>query len=226
MKSLCACPAASIDSQYSTDLPLHFIGYQYLLCLFVTLVLPQNHYPHFMIYSRYLHSLCEIPLPFLANQYFFARFQWYLFGHLADLEFLAHKHHVPVELQIAHVPTLIFVYVIENRHAAEIAVEREIPRYHLPHHPINQLFEQFRMVLEFRQATGILFIESGGKQLNERLFTVLPLSEQSKIQRIMLTRWTDVVCYQIIMRDLVPRLRVIPVISHIFDELPAVIYQS
>src|SRR5882724_965562 len=69
MKSLCACPAASIDSQYSTDLPLHFIGYQYLLCLFVTLVLPQNHYPHFMIYSRYLHSLCEIPLPFLANQY-------------------------------------------------------------------------------------------------------------------------------------------------------------
>src|SRR4051812_14787031 len=120
MKSLCACPAASIDSQDSTDLPLHFIGYQYLLCLFVTLVLPQDYDPHFMIYSRYLHGLGEVPLLFLANQYFFARFQWDLLCHLADLEFLAHKDHVTIELQIAHVSTLVFVYVIEDRDAGEI----------------------------------------------------------------------------------------------------------
>src|SRR5258708_29152974 len=141
MKGLRSCPAASIDSQYSTDLPLDSIGYQNLLWFFVVLVLPQNHYPYFMIHSRYLDRLGEIPLPFFANQYFFARLRSYPLGNRLGFEFLPHKDHVPVELQIAHISTILFVYIIGDRRIAEIAVECEVTWYLLFHHPIDQFLQ-------------------------------------------------------------------------------------
>ena len=111
----------------------------------------------------------------------------------------------------------------------EVAVKGEGARNLLRHDPINQLAAQYRMTLEGGQA---LFFRRRRRQA-PRLgvqprplgLAIRALAKAAKFQRIMLARGTDVVGNQIIVRDLVPLLGVIPKVAHILNQLPGMIHQ-
>ena len=120
-----------------------------------------------------------------------------------------------VELQVAHVAprpaeaVLLGVDVVEVLGVGEVAVEREIAGNFPLAHPIDQLAEQLRVVLE-RLAGGL---------------ALLALLEAAELQRIMLAAGANVIDEQVVVGDLVALLGVVPKPAHVLDELAVVVDQ-
>ena len=145
----------------------------------------------------------------LADADLFAILGWDLRSHFGGLHQAALELDLAVALQGPYVAALMTMDVIETLDPAEVAVEGEIARDLSEHDPVHELFEQLGMALE------------GGVRL-----PFLALAKATEFHRIVFPRGAHVVGDDVVVRNPIALVGVIPKPTHVLDLVSAVADQG
>ena len=179
MKGLGARPAMAVHPQHAKHFPNDPIAHQSFTRLGRKTILPKQHDANRVAQRRKAHPFAEIPVATLARTHRFLVSN--LTRHLLQFLFPSVKDPFAVELQGAHIVTLLGMKMAQYLGVREIAVKGEIAR-HVPRQDIvNQVEAQRGVILEVLGRTTVLF------------------PEPSPRDRIMAARGTDIVGNQIVV---------------------------
>src|SRR4029450_11343987 len=208
MNGLVACPAMPIHQDYANHFPPQTVTHQRFARFLLVSLAPKQDDPHRMRDVRKPHLFAEVPIPPLPHAHRFLCSPRNLPRHILEFLLLARVHDLAVQLQIAHIRSLLALQVVEHLRTGEIAIKREGPRDTPRQGIIDQLDTQLRMVFEFLGGTGI------------------PFFKPTPLDRIVRSRWADVVRDHIVMRDHMALVSMIPEPAYVVDQLALMIHQG
>jgi len=207
MEALRPTPAAAVNAEYSTYLPIDTITDKNLAGISIIAFIPKYDYPDTMVNTVNTDALSEIPLFPVADDNTLAVVWFYLSSQFLGLEFFAAENNLTVELQITDIASSLVIYVIKIGGMGEPTIKGKIAGYLVFYDPINEPPKQDVMVEKF----GFL------------LEAVLFLDETAKIERIMLAGGADIIGDKVVMGNFVPLFGVVPEIADILDEFADVV---
>ena len=207
MEALRPTPAASVNAEYSTYLPIGAIGNEYLNRLIILVFVPKYYNSQLMVNTFDTYRPGEKPLLMLADGHGLAVVGGNLFGKLVGFNNLSCEDHFAVEFQVGDISSLFGIDMVEIVGVGKPAIECEIATNVVFDNPVNKLPEKDVVVLEL------------GLTLKALVF----FDKSSEFKRIMFAASADVICDKIVMGDLETLLGVIPKRTDVLDKLAAVV---
>jgi len=142
MKGLRARPAMAVDAQGAGHFPEGTVGDQHFHRLLAIPAFPQNNQTHRMVYFGNPDCLGEIPIALLPHLHWPAVVRRKEGRHFGSVQFLALEPDLAIELQVADIPPLVVMNMVQGGGAGEIAAKRKIARNALRDDPIHPLAKQ------------------------------------------------------------------------------------
>jgi hypothetical protein len=207
MEALRPTPAASINAEYSTYLPISAIGNEYLNRLVIIAFVPQYDNPQLMVNAVDANRPGEKPLLMFSDANLFAVLGGYLSGKLVGFDNLSCKDHFSIEFQVGDISSLFGIDMVEVVGMSKPAIEGEIAGDVVFNYPVDKLPEKDIVVLE----------------PDFLLKAFLFLDKASELKWVMLSRGANVICDKIVVGNLEALLRVVPERADGLDKLAAVV---
>ena len=209
MEGLCSGPASLVAFEDAMGFPMRPIGDQDFPRLCGIGRGPQDQDPHWVMDVWQSDRLAEIPLGMACDREFGPHQQRETRGPGTERVWLPIDLNRAIRLEVADVRASFAVDVVQNRSIGKVAVEREVTGNLFGDYPVNEILDQFGVVLE-----RVVRI------------TLLALAETAERERVVFAARRHIVGEQVVMRDQVAFVGMIPEVASILDQRAVVVDQG